>query len=156
MQEPGKDGFFKIPLVGVEGEDLTSLMEAELPQDARIEARSRTPGVHMDAATAQIVVPAISSAVVAIIGAIATIWAAKVNSRAKPAAAPTATSDRDRNAHHIGGHSDRRSSRGCTAWCHPGEHEEHSRRSTADASSRSVTYVGTGHCPARWGGAHLH
>ena len=88
MQEPRKDGFFRIPLVGVEGEDLTSLMEAELPQDARIEARSRTPGVHMDAATAQIVVPAISSAVVSIIGAIATIWAAKVNSRAKPAAAP--------------------------------------------------------------------
>jgi hypothetical protein len=44
----------------------------------------------MDAATAQIVVPAISSAVVAAITAIGTIWAAKINSRAKAAAAPPA------------------------------------------------------------------
>ena len=87
MQEPGKEGVFRIPLVGVDVEDLTSLMKATLPEDVRIETRARRRGVHMDPATAMIVIPAISSAVVAAITAIGTIWAAKINSRAKPAAA---------------------------------------------------------------------
>ncbi len=88
MQSSDDPEVYSIPLFGIDESDLNRLGTSELPSESRVEPRVATRGVNMDAAALTIVVPAISSIVVATISAIATVWVAKINARAKTPSEP--------------------------------------------------------------------
>jgi len=88
MRSSGDADVHFIPLLGIDEADLEGLGTSALPAESRLEPRATTRGVNMDAATMAVVVPAVSSIVAATISAIATIWVAKINARAKTASEP--------------------------------------------------------------------
>lgn len=88
MKSSGDADVHVIPLFGIDQADLKGLGASALPVESRLEPRAATRGVNMDTATMAVAVPAVASIVAATISAIATIWVAKINARAKTDSEP--------------------------------------------------------------------